>query len=187
IRKSAETAENAANTALAQANAALAQANATMLAERAYVKISHPAPGIKQLDISGNIWFTIAVKNYGRTPARVTDVVVKPVVVPHGDPLPKNPDYYGVAIKLPSRPLRAFLVTGEEFFDSRFYSISTNEVIKVKDLASDLYMIGFVDYIDQFGQRYRSGYARIYYPMVDVKKIDQNEASYTARNNLGVV
>jgi hypothetical protein len=48
--------------------------------ERAYVKISHPSPGIERLDPGGEIWLTVSIKNYGRTPARVTDVVLKPVV-----------------------------------------------------------------------------------------------------------
>jgi hypothetical protein len=49
-------------------------------------------------------------------------------------------------------------------------------------------LIGFVDYIDQFGQRYRGGYARIYYPMIDIKNDRyKSEAEYAARNNLGVV
>ena len=60
--------------------------------ERAYVKISHPSPGVT-LDSSGHIWVTVSIKNHGRTPARVTDVVIKPVVVLHGDQLPTVPDY----------------------------------------------------------------------------------------------
>lgn len=36
--------------------------------QRAYVKISHPSPGIEQLDESGHIWLTITVKNHGKTP-----------------------------------------------------------------------------------------------------------------------
>ena len=48
--------------------------------ERAYVKISHPSPGIRHVNSDGTIWLTVSVKNYGRTPARVTNVVIKPVV-----------------------------------------------------------------------------------------------------------
>ena len=56
--------------------------------ERAYVKISHPSPGIERLDRGGNIFLQVSIKNYGRTPGRVTDVVIKPVVVARGDQLP---------------------------------------------------------------------------------------------------
>src|SRR5215469_14667542 len=61
--------------------------------ERAYVKISHPSPGIRQLKSDGSIRLTVSIKNYGKTPATVTNVVIKPIVVPHGDQLPPVPDY----------------------------------------------------------------------------------------------
>src|SRR5690348_14114652 len=67
---------------------ALDQLTHSRRVERAYVKISHPAPGIEQLDSSGHIWLTVSVKNFGRTPAKVTNVILRPVVVPHGEPLP---------------------------------------------------------------------------------------------------
>jgi hypothetical protein len=181
------TAQQNAIAAREAANAATLNAKVISDAERAYVKMSHPRPGIKQFDeASGHIWFTISVKNYGRTPAKITDVIVKPIVVPHGDALPAEPDY---SVDNWAGPLRAFLVTNDEFFDSRFYRISADDAQKVKDLIFDLYMIGFVDYIDQFGGRHRGGYARIYYPMVDAKSADRypTEAVYAVRNNLGVV
>jgi hypothetical protein len=100
--------------------------------------------------------------------------------------LPSEPNY---SVENWGKPLRAFLVTNDEFFDSRFYRISPDDAEKVKNFTYDLYMIGFVDYIDQFGGRHRGGYARIYYPMIDVKSADryETEAAYVARNNLGVV
>ncbi len=151
--------------------------------ERAYVKISHPSPGIEQLDSSGHIWFKVSIKNYGRTPARVTNVVLKPVVVPHGDPLPTEPNYTTHEDPKPT----AFLVTDDEFFLSRFYRISPDEMSKVKGLLSDLYMIGFVDYVDQFDQHHRGGYARQYQPMIDVKTRYKTEEEFARRNNLTVV
>jgi hypothetical protein len=44
----------------------------------------HPSPGIEQLDESGHFWLTISVKNHGQTPAQVTDVFLRPIVVEHG-------------------------------------------------------------------------------------------------------
>jgi hypothetical protein len=148
--------------------------------ERAYVKISHPSPGIEQLDPSGHFWLTVSIKNYGRTPARVTDVVLKPVVVPHGDPLPTVPDY----TKQTEDPkAQAFLVTEDEFNLSRLYRITPDEMSKVKNLLSDLYIIGYVDYVDQFYQPHRGGYARQYWPTIDRRTGEE----FAHRNNLTVV
>jgi hypothetical protein len=157
--------------------------------ERAYVKISHPSPGIEQLDSSGNIWLTVSIKNYGRTPARITDVVIKPVVIPRGDQLPTVPDY---TVQYEGPKPKAFLVTDDEFFLRRFYKITPDETSKVKNLTSDLYMIGYVDYTDQFGKHHRGGYARQYFPMIDSKMRYQtneefDQQKFDQRNNLNVV
>jgi hypothetical protein len=150
----------------------------TRTIQRAYVKISHPPPGVERLDDSGNIWLTISIKNYGQTPATVSDVVLRPLVVPHGEPLPRAPDY---SMEIKGPVIRAFLVTNDEFFLSRFCTISTDEMNKVKGLISDLYLVGFVDYSDQFGQRHRGGYARQYQPMFDKGR------EFAQQNNLTVV
>jgi hypothetical protein len=156
----------------------------TRTIQRAYVKISHPPPGVERLDDSGNIWLTISIKNYGQTPATVSDVVLRPLVVPRGEPLPRVPNY-SMEIKWPV--IRAFLVTNDEFFLSRFCTISTDEMSKVKGLISDLYLVGFVDYIDKFRQRHRGGYARQYQPMMDKGSRDPTERDFAQLNNLTVV
>ena len=150
--------------------------------QRAYVKISHSPPGVA-VDKSGNFWHEASIKNFGQTPARVTDVVMKQVVVPHNEPLPVTPDYTCVD---PGPSLGAFLVRDDEFFVPRHYKITSDEMVRVKDHAADLYMIGFVDYIDQFGGRHRGGYARRYYPAIDEMR-DEAEADRRKRNNLLVV
>jgi hypothetical protein len=156
----------------------------TRTIQRAYVKISHPPPGVERLDASGNIWLTISIKNYGQTPATVSDVVLRPLVVPHGEPLPRVPDY-SMEIEWPV--IRAFLVTNDEFFLSRFCTISTDEMSKVKSLIFDLYLVGFVDYIDQFRQRHRGGYARQYQQMLDQRSRYATDIEFVKRNNLAVV
>ena len=152
--------------------------------QRAYVKISHPSPGIEQLDESGHIWLTISVKNHGQTPAQVTDVFLRPIVVEHGSPLPHTPDYN---VDHTAPVLWAFLVTNDEFFHSRFYGITQDQMTKVNGLTCDLYMIGYVDYIDQFGAHHRGGYARQYQPMIDLKTRYETDREFAQRNNLTVV
>src|SRR5215831_9352254 len=84
--------------------------------QRAYVKISHSSPGV-EVGKSGNFWLQVSVKNFGQTPARVTDIVMKPAVVAHGELLPTIPDY---TCEDSSPSLRAFLVRDDEFFLPRF-------------------------------------------------------------------
>lgn len=58
-----------------------------------------------------------------------------------------------------------------------------------------LQVVGFVDYMDRFGQHHRSGYGRVYYPQADDRhsseyRIDTdgiNDSEYQDRNNLHVV
>jgi hypothetical protein len=35
----------------------------------------------------------VSVKNFGATPAKVTDILVKSIVLPNNQPLPKRPSY----------------------------------------------------------------------------------------------
>jgi hypothetical protein len=66
--------------------------------------------------------------------------------------------------------LRAFLVRDDEFFNPRFDSISSYDVEQVKGKYADLYVIGFVDYIDQFAER-RLAQLRHAIWIVDPRKI----------------
>ena len=152
--------------------------------QRAYVTISHSPPGV-EIDRSdrSDFWHEARIKNFGQTPARVTQVVMKPVVVAHGEQLPAIPDYTCVDLG-PS--LKAFLVRDDEFFIPRIHSITPYEMGLVRDHSADLYVIGFVDYIDQFDERHRAGYARQYFPAVDEINYE-TEAERAKRNNLHVV
>jgi hypothetical protein len=157
------------------------QGSDARIIQRAYVKISHSSPGV-ELDTSG-FYLQVSIKNFGQTPARVTDIVTKPVVVAHGELLPTIPDY---TCEDPGPPLRGFLVRDDEFFIPRFYSITSYEMEQVKGKHADLYVIGFVDHIDQLGERHRGGYARRYFPAIDEMKYE-TEADRAKRNNLHVV
>ena len=150
----------------------------TRTIQRAYVKISHPPPGVGRLDDSGNIWLTISIKNYGQTPATVSDVVLGRWLSHPANHCQECPT---TRWKLKGPSYAHFSVTNDQFFLSRFCTISTDEMNKVKGLISDLYLVGFVDYSDQFGQRHRGGYARQYQPMFDKGR------EFAQQNNLTVV
>jgi hypothetical protein len=152
--------------------------------QRAYVKISHPSPGIRQLNDNGSISLTVSIKNYGRTPARVTDVVIKPIVVRPGQQLPPLPDY---TVRREDPKPQAFLVSDDEFFLHRSYRITTDEMSEVKDQTSVLYIIGYVDYVDQFDQQHRGGYGREYRLGADDRTRYKTDDEFDQRSNLLIV
>jgi hypothetical protein len=60
--------------------------------------------------------------------------------------------------------VRIFLVTGEEFTSGYPLSVSQEEFSAIESNAKNLFIYGYVDYIDQFGNHYRAGFARQYDP-----------------------
>ena len=66
----------------------------TMAAERAYVKMSHRSPPGLTIDINSNeVWVVIEIKNSGRTPADVTNVLLSWLVLLKGQSPPAVPNY----------------------------------------------------------------------------------------------
>jgi hypothetical protein len=195
-----ESGLNAArDSATAAANSAKAAADtlATNKAiERAYLKMAHNRPGIvfesneefsrKEDKLLRNISVSIAIRNKGNTPATVTEIGLKLV---NEDPLPANPDYSNCI----TFRLDAFLVRNSPMATWLNFSVLSSVVDEMKRGARPLYVIGYVDYIDSFGQRLRAGYARGFLPGVDEKSAytsDDGKFSpkqYKRRNNLGFV
>jgi hypothetical protein len=156
------------------------QASDARIIQRAYVTMSHKAPGIEVQGNSGLFYIDISIQNFGQTPAYVTDIVLKPVVIIHNRQLPANPDYSGIRTVFP----KAFLVANEAFYLTHVLRVDPGEIDAVKSLMSDLYVIGYVDYIDKFGDRHRGGYARRYAPLKDQKAGDTPPEIHAKRNNL---
>jgi hypothetical protein len=155
--------------------------------ERAYAKMSHAPPGLRlvrtlTIDNSAEYMITVEVTNFGRTPAKVTDAMVKRVTLPVDQKLPVKPDY---ARKPGSyeRP-KAFLVTNDSFSFTERWKIKAH--IELPKPTHVVYAIGYVDYEDAFGNRYRAGYARRYKPERNIKNDDvyPSEESYRCRSNL---
>ncbi len=151
--------------------AAKTTAQHTRAVERAYVKLSHVPPGLGAENEEGQFSVQVSVKNFGTTPAKVTDILVKPVVVPNNQSLPKRPDYSRIWGQIP----HAFLVAQEEFLHEVRFKISPDQMALVNNaFTHTLYLIGYVDYIDQFGHRHRSGYARMYKPLTELLRHQSN-------------
>ncbi len=141
--------------------------------ERAYVKMSHETPtdrpALQWTEASDGFHVSVEVRNHGRTPARITDILLTYRVLPNGQEFPAPIPY----VRHPDdiRRTRAFLVCDDSFKAVATYRISPAEAARVGAQQAILIFYGYVDYIDQFGQRHRGGYGRQY-------------ALGTARNNL---
>jgi hypothetical protein len=162
----AETVVGTAKTASAAENSAIAAADTlatNKIIERAYVDISHDQPGLMMKGHS--IRFSLAVKNHGRTPAYVSNPQMTLVLQESdaGVRLPRSPrDVYGQ----PKRSdMSAFLMPNEAFHSWELRPQFPRDVIRqLRTRDRTLWLIGFLDYIDQFGRSHRAGYARRYIP-----------------------
>jgi hypothetical protein len=150
--------------------------------ERAYVTLRHERPGLNiDLKEGGWAWVTMRVTNFGQTPATVTDAVIKLVTLPVNKWLPDTPDYTpNLDRDSPRIVPKGFLVTNDQIFFGATYHIST-EVVSGQQ---NCWLIGYVDYIDQFGKRHRGGYARRYDPPSDSKDRYGDDNEFRERNNL---
>jgi hypothetical protein len=144
--------------------------------ERAFVTMSHKAPGIDFFE-GQFISALMEVRNFGGTPAKVTDTLLKPVLTPVGESLPEKPDYARDR-GMPSS--KAFLVANEHFNIGENFVFEVDTPRKIQNSDLWFYLIGYVDYVDVFGTRHRAGYARRYVP-------DRDEGPKETRNNLVLV
>ncbi len=150
----------AAAAARDSAEAAKTSADALINSERAWVLIeisNFPEfqPGPTRVEL---IWIFPTMRNYGKTPARITRVrgIVK--LVPDGKQLPGVPEYtlgqgFDDQINLvlpPAVPMQPRLgLTGQEF-------------IQVREQKVTLYVHGIVDYRDFSGKDRSSAYCYVY-------------------------
>jgi len=144
--------------------------------ERAYLKMSHITPkkedaGTPKPEVveQALMWIgpdtctfqvTYEVKNHGRTPARVTATGTAYEVL---DVDEKVTDTGWDPVAEDDRT-EAFLVCNDRFEFDDDETITLEEKIACEGGKKILIVSGFVDYIDQFGVRHRSGYARRWLP-----------------------
>ena len=142
-------------------NAANANTASLISAERAYIKMSILDPGVQWREDDRQFYVKVTVKNFGRTPAAVTDTRIHASIREHGDLLPTEWSY-------PPRDGEArhsgFLVPGEDFpFEKNFPRVKNSPK---SDSSKRLWIFGHVDYI-ALGNRYRYGFARLYEPVLN--------------------
>ncbi len=163
------------------------QEKMTKTIERAYVKMSHTDQGLLFGNNSTIRWATVEVKieNCGPTPARVTDVRLNLMVERDPEPefkWPTDPEY---GPEFQDGPINGFLVTEDFFFvRERTFKLG-NRTLADPRTSALLCLVGYVDYIDAFGQRHRSGYAREYRHIIgnNLVFVTQKDYNYDRQRN----
>lgn len=171
----------AAKDAGKSADAALKTAKSIETAERAYVKLSHVAPGLG-FDELGGVWVQLRVRNFGKTPARVNEVRVEFRYLPDILAIPVDPP----AIEKREDVL-AFLVPDDEFFFTHQRALGNTVLDNVRKGVGTLLVWGYIDYTDAFDQRHCAGYGRVYGAGRDIQGTTQSDESFNQRSNLDLV
>ena len=105
----------------------------------------------------------IEVRNSGQTPADVINVALCWLVMPEGQAAPIIPKYPKPENAI--GPTAGFLVANDLFLVWKtFDGISDDQFDKINTGDERLWIYGYVDYIDVFGQWHRGGFARKYDP-----------------------
>lgn len=183
-KKSARAAEQSANAAQEAVKATERMSENVVVSERAYVKMSHIPPGLKFINGGDLCHVTIEVRNSGRTPAKITDILLKPQILDNGEMLPEKPDYRR---SRQERIHKGFLVANDYFFfHSDLFQISPEDVPRIKTGERVFWLYGYVDYIDEFGRRHRGGYGRRYAPHLDDRNRYANDEEFEKRSNLAL-
>lgn len=159
IKCQIEISEKAADAAKDAAIASIKQADSIITSERAYVKISHHPPGLKQDSDSSQYSIHLRVKNFGQTPATITKIFIRDEIVAANKRLPEVPNYT-TSNRCTNKESCIFLVREDEFSFFHTIPILENELQEIRRRVQTFYVYGYVDYIDQFGIRHRAGYGR---------------------------
>lgn len=125
----------------------LSAERSTRITERAYVKMSHVSPGA--MFDTAKLSVQVQIKNGGRTPAQVTDLLLKFTT----SPLPIRPDY----TKEEGAPASQewYLRAGDKVFVTVSFDVTPQDVQAVRGGRLPLFVFGYVDYEDVFGVRHR--------------------------------
>ncbi|MDQ6733939.1 MAG: hypothetical protein M3Z35_07450, partial [Nitrospirota bacterium] len=104
------------------------------------------------------IWLLIT--NIGLTPGTITETLLMPLFVASGASPPNKPPYDERA----RVQVRDFLHKDDAMRGFRQFPITDELRTAIRTKRHTLYVIGYLDYVDQFSQRHRAGYARRYNP-----------------------
>jgi hypothetical protein len=112
--------------------------------------------------------FQLAIANYGRTVAEITEIRVTYSVLPKGRDMPKPLDpsiRSGDGYRKPG--VGSFAAVGEPFWEVKNWREALSQEYLLPESAVNLrvFFVGWVRYSDVFGNRYLLGFCRIFDPV----------------------
>lgn len=154
--------------------------------ERAYVKLSHTPPGAQFTTDLGQpaVVVQLQVKNFGHTPAYVTDVYLDVRILEEDEQLPPIPEYQPIDGRV---PVEGFLVADDLFYHQVVMGVTHAQWKTTKEENGRLIVLGYVDYRDKFGDTHRGAYAREYDGDMDTRERYETDKDWRARNNLPII
>jgi len=154
--------------------------------ERAYVKLSHTPPGAMFTTDLGSqmVVVQLQVKNFGHTPAYVTDVYLDVRVLGEGEVLPAIPEYPEIEDR---ERVEGFLVAEDLFYHTVTMGVTQAQWETAHTQAGRLIVMGYVDYRDKFGAVHRGAYAREYDGEKDTRNLYATDKAWKKRNNLPII
>jgi len=165
------------------AEAALKTATVMEHSERAYVKMTHLPPGLR-FGQNQEYWVQMRIKNYGRTPARVTTRCMCIKYFAPGENPPSIPDYSRDGV---IDTVGAFLVSDDHIGNQLQGAFPGSEIESAARAGQGRLLVwGYVDYINQFGRHHRAGYGREYSATLDDPSIYPWD-DFPKRSNLAFV
>lgn len=121
---------------------------------RGYIRMSHKPSGLVFNHKDRTASMTIQIINSGNTPATITRAVLGVSKVSDGEAFSSRPDYSEVENLEDIEDIQYFHAPGGGYFrDRKFTDIAPKD--------GTIRIVGFVDYTDVFGKKWRSGYARV--------------------------
>lgn len=161
-------------------------------AERAYVKMSHTSPGVSFQEEPDIVFCSIEfrVMNLGRTPATVTDFLLRARAMDAGALLPEEPDYTGsrdsYEMLVNRGPPHFYVAANDDFLRTDGFQMPPSDLLAIRLKDKRLLALGYVEYRDEFSKCHRARYARWYDP--DTDDWGMGEAGPDpSRNNLTIV
>lgn len=135
--------------------------------ERAYLNISHKTPPsflIATPLINGRNTAEIKIKfkNHGETPGRLVEFAFTTKCIPHGDTLGPRVEY---GTMTPTLVNASLVPRGNIIYKQPSFEFNA-DMLSVVAGKLDLWLIGYADYVDTFGDWHRKGYARLYDPNI---------------------
>jgi hypothetical protein len=157
----AKAASSAAASAAIQVQVMRDALATTRRVDRAYVDLSHSPPGLVKFLPDTEPSIEICIKNHGRTPADILLVALNLVLGGKSMPLPPDPPYDTAQFTT----LTAFLMPNETVrMWNNLDKVPTPIIDEINGGNVVLTIVGYVEYVDRFGQKHRNGYARRYIP-----------------------